>query len=207
MGDVFDRWRINQGWNPWDNKTQMAAIASFVHTLDAEAVPANAYSQLYERVLKSRVTAIQAGKQLPNFGVELMLAEWLGPYGLKTEWKQREIDGGRTLPSNAESVCQDCFGTGIKIIKDANGKTTGAAPGCKHEHTEQGERVMDFAQVEEVLVRPTPEDTAVDICSRVRQDLARMVVMLNGDESQRAWEASRTWAHAERYCRNNGENI
>jgi hypothetical protein len=44
MGDVFDRWRLNQGWNPWDDTTQDLAIASWCHTLDREEIPYTAYS-------------------------------------------------------------------------------------------------------------------------------------------------------------------
>ena len=120
MGDVFDRWRLNCGWNPWDNQTQMAAIASFVHTLDREGVPASAYGELYERVLQMRSTAIQSGKQVPQFGVDLMVAAWSGEWGLRNELRQREVDRGRTLTGNAESNCDMCYGTGFKMI-DRNG--------------------------------------------------------------------------------------
>lgn len=118
MGDVFDRWRLNCGWNPWDDRTQMAAIASFVHSLDRESIPATAYSELYERVLGMRAKALQDGKQIPNFGVDLMLSCWTGEWGLRNELRQREIDAARTLPGNAESVCQHCFGTGFKTVRD-----------------------------------------------------------------------------------------
>jgi len=119
MGDVFDRWRLNCGWNPWDDITQSAAIASFVYTLDREKVPETAYNELYERVLQLRATALQAGKQIPQFGVDLMLSCWDGEHGLRNELRQREIDAGRTLANNAESVCEWCGGSGwATVIKD-----------------------------------------------------------------------------------------
>lgn len=130
MGDVFDRWRLNNGWNPWDDQTQMAAIASFVHSLDRERVPDSAYSELYERVLQMRTKAIQDGKNIPAFGVELMLSCWLGEWGLRAELKQREIDAGRSLQTNAESVCNDCSGTGFKNVEFRPGYST-VAP-CDH---------------------------------------------------------------------------
>ncbi len=117
LGDVFDRWRLNCGWNPWDNNTQAAAIASFVHTLDREGVPASAYGELYERVLQMRAKAIQDGKAIPAFGVDLMLAAWGGEWGLRAELRQREIDRGRTLTANAETVCQHCDGTGFRFVE------------------------------------------------------------------------------------------
>jgi hypothetical protein len=112
MGDVFDRWRLNCGWNPWDNATQMAAISSFVATLDRESIPASAYMELYERAIQMRTRAVQDGKALPAFGAELLLACWLGDWGLRNELRQREIDARRTLTGNAESVCRECHGSG-----------------------------------------------------------------------------------------------
>lgn len=116
MGDVFDRWRLNCGWNPWDNDTQGMAISSFVHTLDRAGVPASAYNELYERVLLIRANAIQNDKKIPQFGSDLMLAAWLGEGGLQSELRQREIDARRTLGANAASVCQHCYGTTFRKI-------------------------------------------------------------------------------------------
>ena len=124
MGDVFDRWRLNCGWNPWDNATQMAAIRSFVATLDREDIPASAYMELYERAINARVTALQAGRQLPQFGAELLLAQWSGEYGLQRELRQREIDAGRTLGANAASVCRHCDGSGFKSVDYIGGGVT-----------------------------------------------------------------------------------
>ena len=95
----------------------MAAIASFVHTLDREGVPASAYSELYERVLQMRAKAIQDGKQIPNFGVDLMIAQWTGEWGLRNQLRQREVEAGRTLTSNAESRCERCFGSGFEVVE------------------------------------------------------------------------------------------
>lgn len=130
LGDVFDRWRLNNGWNPWDDGTQMAAITSFVHSLDREHVPASAYGELFERVLQLRAKAIQDVKSIPAFGVDLMLAAWSGEWGLRNEIKQREIAAGRTLNANAESQCQRCFGTGFETLKNAAG--TEYAHKCDH---------------------------------------------------------------------------
>lgn len=120
MGDVFDRWRLNNGWNPWDDDTQMAAIASFVHSLDREDIPATAYGELYERVLATRAKALENGKQIPQFGADLMLACWPP---LRKELREREVARGRTLEANAEAACEMCYGSGFKVIDDGNGYT------------------------------------------------------------------------------------
>jgi hypothetical protein len=147
MGDVFDRWRLNQGWNPWDDTTQDLAIASWCHTLDREEIPYTAYSELYERVLKRRSSAITAGKDVPKFGVELMIAEWDGEYGLRNELRQREVDAGRTLSGNAESQCPRCFGTGLENRFDIDGKIIGVITGraCDHRPFEEGELMFKTA--------------------------------------------------------------
>ncbi len=141
LGDVLDRWRLNQGWNPWDDDTQMMAIKSWVHVLDREDIPASAYNELYERALETRAHALRTGKTLPNFGAELLLAEWIGENGLRRELRQREIDSGRTLPSNAQSRCGRCFGTGMEHKFDADGHNLGIIHGkeCDHRPAAEGE--------------------------------------------------------------------
>lgn len=131
MGDVFDRWRLNCGWNPWDDTTQDAAITSFVHSLDREGIPSSAYAELYERVLSVRARAIQDGRQIPQFGVELLISQWTGEYGLRAELRQREIDRGRTLMPNAETVCRHCLGSGWRKMGDDR-----TAPVTRCDHTD-----------------------------------------------------------------------
>lgn len=119
MGDVLDRWRLNQGFNPYDEPTQLAAIASWVHVLDRDGVPANAYCELYERALRTRAMAIQNGRDIPRMGVELMIAGWLGENGLMRE-RQKGTNKYRDLLNEPryEPKCDRCMDTG-KIMKGA----------------------------------------------------------------------------------------
>lgn len=200
MGEVLDRWRLNNGWNPLDDKTQMASIAAFVHELDTEKVPHQHYGELYSRALRSRIAAVQNGKQLPNFGVELMLAEWLGPHGLKKELQQREIDAGRTLTSNAASVCLKCDGTGMERVKDAQGRI-GLRQGCDHEYTPAEAETMDgFDMVEAAIKRPSSGETAIQIVRRLRRELAREFVMSEHDQAKadNAWQGQRVLQRIEK---------
>ena len=144
LGDVLDRWRLNQGWNPWDHETQMMAIASWVSVLDREDIPASAYNELYERALETRAHALKTGKQLPNFGAELLLAEWIGEGGFRRELRQREIDSGRSLTSNVQSRCQRCFGTNMEHAFDADGNNLGIIQGkvCDHRPAAEGEKLF-----------------------------------------------------------------
>lgn len=204
MGDVFDRWRLNCGWNPWDDLTQEAAIASFVHSLDRENVPEIYYGELYERVIELRKKALVNGKEIPRFGVELMLACW---HQLRVEIREREIERGRTLTGQAQSQCLDCEGTGMQIRRDAQGKALGRKPGCTHESFEEGERTMDgFEVVEEALRRPTPEETALDILKRLSRSVHyELITAIDGATEEKMWAVSRILAHATKYCRENPE--
>ncbi len=167
MGDVLDRWRLNNGWNPLDDKTQLAAIASYIHELDREGVPYEHYSELYSRAIRSRIAALNAGRQVPQFGVELMLAEWTGPYGLQSELHNRRVEQGRTLTGFAQSQCPKCFGTGTEIDTREDG-TTVAKPGCRHdaEIIEQKETAEGITVVEQAL-RNAPGETAEHILRRL----------------------------------------
>jgi hypothetical protein len=111
MGEVIDRWRLNQGYNPYDNAAQELAIQSWCASLDAEGVPHTAYAELYQRAVTTRAMAIQSGKSLPNFGVELLLAGWIGEHGLRNELRQREYDArvkaGRTLGTSPDADAMD----------------------------------------------------------------------------------------------------
>lgn len=204
MGDVLDRWRLNNGWNPLDNKTQMASIASYVYELDAENVPSECYGELYSRALRSRVAAIQAGKQMPTFGVELLIAEWNGPNGLRVEMKEREIARGRTLTGQATSQCTKCFGTGVENLRDEHGNIIGARPGCQHEYVE-GElaTVADVEKAQAAGHQPHQDETDVQILKRLSTQTAyEWAQAIPGTiESSDLWSATACLRHAEKYCR------
>ena len=77
MGDVLDRWRLNEGWNPHDELTQSFEIRSYVLSLNREGVPANAYQELYETYAEGRMLNrnSELGKQIAKFAGKLANAE------------------------------------------------------------------------------------------------------------------------------------
>jgi hypothetical protein len=115
MGNVLDRWRLDRGWNPYDDETQQAAIASYVRSLDIEKVPPDAYMGLYERVLKARAISIAKGDERPvEFGADQMIAQWLGANGLNAE---RRISADKQLEmGGVPNPCEMCFGTGKQLF-------------------------------------------------------------------------------------------
>lgn len=130
MGDIIDRWRLNLGWNVHDDHTQAIAIQSWVTTLDRENVPHDAYGELYDRALVTRATQLANGRNVQNFGVEYLLAEWVGPSGLRMEWSELEIHRGRTLTSVTAAGCEYCKGSGFRTVGD--GRYAGVTK-CDHQ--------------------------------------------------------------------------
>jgi hypothetical protein len=187
------------GWMTRTAKELDATIETWGEMLNEYEIPYTAYNELYALAFDRRQEILRTKGDVIQMDAALLVSCWTGEYGLKEKLRQRQIDAGRTLTGQAQSQCLDCFGTGIKIIPGV-----GAQPGCTHEHIETGEEVMDFTDVDAALVQPARDETAVEICSRVRQGIAKTLVMSpDPAERQKAWVASRTWAHAEKYCREN----
>lgn len=186
-----------------ENDAEPMALV-FIERLDREGVQYRYYNELYQRASELRMSNMTKGLKPDEFSADMMAFCWPG---LQKELREREIAAGRTLTGYAQSQCLDCYGTGIKIFYDADGNKLGARPGCTHERVDPSERDQQgWAMVDEAFSRPVPEETAVDICKRIRQSLAYIVATSNDvEEGQAAWAASRTWAHAEKYCRENPE--
>jgi hypothetical protein len=213
MGDVLDRWRLNLGWKVLDDRAQVATIASYCHTLDRAGVPPSAYGELYERAIERRAASITASHRVPDFGVELLLAEWHGPHGLRADIKKREVARRRTLPETAESQCERCFGLGVEEMYNAEGERIGARPGCKHEPVVEGEGLWLYKeklkqQVDRKLRLATaipeehPEEMAITICTGIVTQLGYDVQDARDDvEKAQIREAWLTWIRARKYVR------
>jgi len=76
-----------------------------------------AYPELYQRGFDVRQSKLQKGEQPPQMDATLLVSQWTGSFGLKAELRQREIDAGRTLGANAESICQHCHGGGFRFVE------------------------------------------------------------------------------------------
>ncbi len=147
MGDVIDRWRLNKGWNPLDNESQMMQIQSWVNVMDSERVPATAYNELFVRALKLRASLFAQGKQPPDMGIELMLACW---ETLAKEIEERRINEKRYLPETAVSDCPRCLGLGREFVLDEKtGRSLGVKPSCDHRPLREGEYLWRKRQAED----------------------------------------------------------
>ncbi len=129
------RW-ISKGWRAMDKADSEPMALVFIEALNRESVPYQHYHELYQRAVELRARRMEQGLSCDDFSVDMMLACWPG---LKREIRQREIDARNLLPANAESVCQDCFGTGFKRVQD--GEYFSAKP-CDHGAAETAERMQ-----------------------------------------------------------------
>jgi len=130
IGEILDRWRLNEGWLPRDAASQDFEIQSYIASLDRARVPFDAYNELFERSLVTRAIAIQQGRTLPIFGVELLLAHWLGENGLAKE-RQIRLNGDRQLNPTCDQVCSRCLDTGRQVFAPHRGLPCDCAYGIK----------------------------------------------------------------------------
>lgn len=89
----------------------------FIKQLDRVDVPYVHYEELYHRAIGLRAKRYAQGLKCDDFSVDMMVACWTGDNGLKAELRQKEIERGRTLQANAESICNQCFGSGWRQVK------------------------------------------------------------------------------------------
>lgn len=82
------------------------------------------------RALDARQTFLQNGKEPPMMNAELLAAGWTGQNGLKAEIEREEIAKGKTLTSNAASVCRHCKGSNWREVEKWNTK---GVTRCNHE--------------------------------------------------------------------------
>ena len=113
--------RMLNGWQTRTAQELDQTIRTWGEMLNSYNIPASAYPDLYKRCFDVRQERLRSNPQdVPSMDATLIVSQWTGSFGLKAELKQREIDAGRTLGTNAESVCQHCFGTGFRTVQKGN---------------------------------------------------------------------------------------
>jgi hypothetical protein len=195
------RW-MSQGWRIMDPKDSEPMALTWIEQLDKHSIPYQHYFELYSRAIALRSRRLDQGLDCDNFSVDMMIACWPS---LRIDLREREVAQGRTLTATASTQCLRCYGTGLEKIYDEDGVYLGTRPGCQHEYVDTSE---PYASGIDAVIEANhinrEDETAEQICSRVRQQLAHlMITTLSSGDQQAAWEASRTWAHAEKYCREN----
>jgi hypothetical protein len=196
------RW-LSKGWHVMDKKDCEPMALAFIMTLDEAGVPARHYRELYLRSVKVRATRFELGLKCEDFSADLMVACWPA---LQEEIRTGQNASGRSLSASAPTQCLRCYGTGMEQIYDTDGRRLGVRPGCAHEHVDESDPHLDG--FEEALARAKAhhhEETALDICKRIRLELTHSYVT-GATENDRtaALAALQKWNRVERYVRENG---
>lgn len=117
---VINKSRLINGWTTRTAKELDPTIRIWHATFADYGIPREAYDELYKRAFDVRQSKLQSGDvgKVPALDATLLVSQWEGPNGLKSEWKSREIARGRTLTANAETICQMCFGSGFRSTEE-----------------------------------------------------------------------------------------
>ena len=182
-----------------DPDSEPMALA-FIEAFNRHQIPYQQYGELYTRAMDLRARRLAQGLKTDDFSADLLIACWPG---LKSELHDREVAAGRTLTATSATQCLRCYGTGMENVFDDEGRSLGVRPGCKHEHVDTSDPSMNgFDQAFDALATPHRPETALEICARLRKQLAYEYATAIGDaESERAWAGSKALNGIERYIR------
>lgn len=117
---VINKSRLLNGWTTRTAKELDPTIRTWAETFARYNIPISAYNELYQRAFDVRQSKLQTGAVPPMFDATLLVSQWTGNFGLQSELRQREVETGRTLTANAETVCQHCNGSGFKTVIEGN---------------------------------------------------------------------------------------
>ncbi len=117
--------------NGWSTKTAKEldnTIQAWAEVFNKYNIPLKHYNTLYLKSVDVRQNQMQMGQQVASFTAELMVSCW---HGLRDDLRQKEIEEGRTLTENAESVCKACFGSKMMQIENDGVKGVKRCTKCK----------------------------------------------------------------------------
>ena len=186
---------LSNGWNSQDPDDAEAMALAFIEQLDLEGIPSSAYMELYFRARVRMREERAAGKsRSPGFPVDLLIECWPAVRDAINELAPKQ------LSVSAPTQCLRCYGTGMEQVYDDEGRKQGVRAGCKHEHLDTSDpHSAGMGQAMAALA--SQEETAADICRRVRRGLTQDFQRAETDaERYAAFRASGTWLRAERYC-------
>lgn len=125
---IINKSRKLNGWLARSAKELNPTIMVWAETFGHYNIPVTAYDRIYRQAFDVRQRAIANGKEPPPMDATLLVACWDGEHGVRAQLRQEEIERGRTLGSNAASVCRHCYGSGFRQLTDRKGVTR-----CDHE--------------------------------------------------------------------------
>lgn len=124
--------RISKGWGILPAEDAEITALVYIEVFDRYGIPASAYGELYNRANDRRIRIMADGKPAPDITPELMVSGWVGNNGLANEIREREEAAQLRLSANAASICGNCYGTGLRYVRDEQGQTLGVSGRCDH---------------------------------------------------------------------------
>lgn len=119
---LINKARMLNGWTTRTAQDLDPTIRTWFEIFAVYKIPVACYGELYQRAFDVRQKRMQQGKDVPQMDATLLVSQWTGDWGLRNALRQREIDAGRTLMPNAETVCDLCDGSGWART-DTGGRT------------------------------------------------------------------------------------
>lgn len=115
---VINQSRLANGWLTRTAQELDPMIREWARIFDRYNIPPNHYQELYTRAFEVRANALHNGSHPASMDATLIASQWIGQNGLQQELRRRQVEDARALPSNAESACDKCLGTGFERYKD-----------------------------------------------------------------------------------------
>jgi hypothetical protein len=123
MGQILDRYRTSQGWQPLPDADHAQMVAAWLEVLHVAGVPAEQFDACYRAAIQTRLERRARGEELGPLSANDLATEWV-----RVRAMHAELNKTRLLPENAVHACQACFGTGFRRMPDGS-----VRPGCSHE--------------------------------------------------------------------------
>lgn len=118
------------GWRAMDPEDSEPMAVVWIEALNRAGIPRQSYLELYYRCIELRARRLTEGLECDGFSVDMMISCWPS---LQKEIREREINAGRTLTSNAASGCPHCLGSGMRYVDPAN-PGQGIEGRCDHQN-------------------------------------------------------------------------
>lgn len=114
-------------WDVLPAQKADAYARAWAEILNAARIPAEYWSRLYLSAVEYQAFCRERGSHVPDLTAELLVSRWAP---LSEQLRQEQIERGRTLTTNAQSVCRHCGGSNFKQIEQNGYK---GVVRCDHE--------------------------------------------------------------------------
>jgi hypothetical protein len=109
LGQILDRYRTSQNWQPLPDDDHNQMVAAWLEVLEVSGVPVEHYDSCYRAARQTQIELKAKGESVGPLGAEDLAVEWVKLRELHAEM-QREEMRHRALTESAAAACQRCLG-------------------------------------------------------------------------------------------------